>query len=146
MRMFLKTTGCLRVAAYSSLDPEITPNLPGHECCNYCASTCECDLDICYQPKPYDRKPLEHTKDSSSRTVSDTDKKELTESLEELQTSLTSNRGISAFGRTVSHGFLSELITDVANNCHKIFTVKDILTLIPVFSKDHAVRILEVLS
>jgi len=29
---------------------------------------------------------------------------------------------------------------------HKIFTLKDILTYVPVFSKNHAIKILEVLS
>jgi len=117
MRMFLKSTGCRRVAAYSSLDQEISPKLPGHECCDYCSSTCECDHDICNQPKPYERKQVVETKEVPSRTVSETEKKALEESLKELQTSLSSNTGISAFGSTSSHGFSSELISDVVNNC-----------------------------
>ena len=152
MRSFLKANGCKRVAAYNSLDKDITPFLPSHECCSHCALSCECGADICtIQLQPYESTPVSLLSNEvqvplSLRIVSETDKKALAESLEELKTEFSSNRGISAFGNTACHGFSSQLVSDVVNNCHKIFNVTDILTYVPVFSKDHAVRILEVLS
>ena len=37
-------------------------------------------------------------------------------------------------------------VTDVVANCHKIFTLDDILTNVLDFSKEHAVKILEILN
>ena len=42
--------------------------------------------------------------------------------------------------------FSHELISDVVANCHKIFTLDDTLTNVPVFLKEHAVKILEILN
>ena len=52
----------------------------------------------------------------------------------------------SAFGCMSSMGFTSELIIDVVDNAHKIFSLPDILKYAPVFNMDHAIQILEILA
>lgn len=48
VRAFLKSTGCFRVASYSTFDPDIAPLLPLDDCCNFCAKSCTCDIsDSC---------------------------------------------------------------------------------------------------
>ena len=54
--------------------------------------------------------------------------------------------GSSLFGAVPSHGFSKELIADVVVNASYIADMKDIETLVPVFSKSHARIILEVLN
>lgn len=50
------------------------------------------------------------------------------------------------FGATSSHGFSKELICDVVDNCHQIFCIKDVQTFVPVFAREHASMILEVIN
>ena len=44
---FVRTTGCLRVAAYKSLDAEVKPGIVPHDCCSFCAASCECNGGNC---------------------------------------------------------------------------------------------------
>ena len=77
------------------------------------------------------------------REVSQEEKELLHDALKELKQSIDFNsQPISPFGST--HGFSDELIEDVIQNCEKIFSLDDIFKLVPVFSVEHAVRILEV--
>ena len=42
MKNFVRFKECLRVGAYLSLDPDIEPPSPLHDCCSYCATMCKC--------------------------------------------------------------------------------------------------------
>lgn len=57
-------SGCLRVAGYCSLDDEVRPSSPGHDCCSFCIKHCMCNGDNC-DYLPHDKlkdtsKPLTH--------------------------------------------------------------------------------------
>lgn len=147
VREFVNSTGCYRVAAYSSFDQNITALLPAHQCCNYCSKTCICDFDGCNQPnKPFEKKAVEqHVQQHRSRIVSEEEKRLLSESLQQLMKGMFAAT-MSPFGATSSHGFSQELISDVVTHCHNIFTQDDIYHLIPTFSKMHAIKILCILS
>lgn len=149
VRTFLKSTGCYRVASYMSFDPRIVPLLPSHGCCSYCAMSCTCDsLNGCKGPKKlFESKSVVEpgiVSDHGFRTVSDEDKAILKDALSEVQRNVSHGTGSSAFGAT--HGFSQELISDVVEKCHKLFTIEDIKTNVPVFSNNHALSILEIIN
>jgi len=149
VRTFLKSTGCYRVASYLSFDPHIVPLLPSHDCCSYCTMSCTCDtLNGCKGPKKlFENKSLFDQgilPDHGFRTVSDEDKAVLKDALSEVQRNVSHGTGRGAFGPT--HGFSEELISDVVEKCYKLFTVEDIKTNVPVFSKNHALSILEIIN
>lgn len=149
VRAFLKSTGCHRVSSYLSFDPDIVPLSPSHECCNYCAMYCTCDTSNgCNGPKKlFEKSPsvqLGMMPDHPCRSVSDEQKAVLNDALLEVQRNVSCGSGSGAFGAT--HGFSQELISDVVANCDKLFTIEDIKTSVPVFSKNHAVTILEIIN
>ena len=108
VRDFLKTDGCYRVASYKSFDENIVPLSPRHDCCNFCAAGCCQSSDECsMQSKPFHKQP-------------DEEKNIVNGALLELQNSISQNIGTTAFGHC--HGFSTELISDVVENCHTVFT------------------------
>ena len=70
----------------------------------------------------------------------------MNDALSEMQSAISHGYRRSAFGSTSSHGFSKELISDVVANCHNLFSVEDILTNVPVFSRKHAIAILGILN
>ena len=50
IKRFVKTDGCLRVAAYKEFDENIELLKPNHNCCSYCSYLCRC-LQINVLPK-----------------------------------------------------------------------------------------------
>ena len=149
VRSFLKSTGCFRVASYSTFDPDIAPLLPLHDCCNFCAKSCTCDSsDGCRGlAKAFEKESsVEQENPTQCRNVSDEEKAVVNDALSEMQSAISHAYGRSAFGSTSSHGFSKELISDVVAHCHKLFSVEDILTNVPVFSRKHAIAILGILN
>ena len=149
VRTFLKSTGCYRVASYVSFDPCIVPLSPSHDCCNNCAISCTCDpSNGCKGTK----KKFETSSsvesnsmsDHHSRTVSEEQKAVLKDALMEVQRNVSRGIVSGAFGAT--HAFSQELITDVVAKCDHLFTMEDLKTSVPVFSRNHAVAILEILN
>ena len=143
VREFLKTEVCYRVASYKSFDPNIASISPPHDCCNICSIKCQCgNSSGCTKPiKPFDVQPTPTPLLSiKSRTVTNEEKIILKDALLELQESLVG----SAFG--YCHGFSKELVSDVVACCHKLFTLRDLILNVPVFSKNHAVKILEIFN
>ena len=143
---FVKSTGCLRVAAYKSFDDSIHPQQPGHSCCSHCSLSCNCNQ--CESSKPL----FEGQSNNQSiareslltRPVSNQDKIDLTDSLKEVQDSLIRRQAL--FDGVSCHGFSDQLVQDVVANCHQLFTLVDILELCPVFSIHHALRVLEIIQ
>ena len=100
---------------------------PGHNICEYCTVSCDCKNGLCdYKKKAYERETLVIQNDNGKqRTITESDKQELMKSLNELQSMFVKpNR--SAFGRMSVMGFTSELIIDVVDNAHRIFSLPDI--------------------
>jgi superfamily II DNA helicase RecQ len=46
LKDFVKSTDCLRVAAYKPFDGNIEQLQPGHLCCSICTNTCKCGGDM----------------------------------------------------------------------------------------------------
>ena len=147
LRLFLKTDGCHRVSAYSSLDPQITPLQPPHDCCRVCSLTCTCEPGGCTRTKAEfeEREAVTHLP-ANSRHVSAEDKTILVEALHELKNNLNATVPITLFGTTAVNGFSDELIEDVAENCSSIFSVEDVFTYAPVFLLSHAINIMEIIN
>lgn len=113
---FLRMPGCIRVAAYASLDANITPMQPAHDCgrtdCRITTSETETEVAMKVRGVSLDDKQLLHV------------------ALLELKGSITSNT-IMAFGDC--HGFSNQLVGEIIENCDKPFTLDDVLNFVPVF-------------
>lgn len=128
IKEFVKSEGCLRVAAYKTLDETIVPLEPAHSCCSHCSCTCTCNNESCIGIKP----PFEilqpvstdHEMVGLTRPVSNSDKLDLKDALDELRVGMTSK--LTVFDSVSSHGFSIHLVEDVVKNASKIFTVGDI--------------------
>ena len=124
---FLRMPGCIRVAAYASLDANITPMQPARDCCSTCALQCNCGRSECR----ITTSETELTEVAMKvREVSQDDKQLLHSALLELKGSITSNT-IMAFGDC--HGFSSQLVGEIIENCDKLFSLVDVLKFVPVF-------------
>lgn len=148
VKEFVKADGCLRVAAYKSLDDSIQPQEPQHSCCNHCAINCNCD-DQCESNKPLFEQFTQSSQEAArefvlSRPASNQDKLDLMDALNEVKDSLVKRH--SVFDGISCHGFSDQLVQDVVANCHRLFTVSDMLELCPVFSLNHAIKVLEILQ
>lgn len=145
---FVKTNGCLRVAAYAPLDDAIKPALPQHNCCSFCSLSCKCNNgDSCGACGPLfeNQHPPSITSNLTlTRPVNEEDKLDLKLALEEVQGRLA--KGTSLLDKVSGHGFSRQLIEDIVKNCSRIFTVGDILETCPVFSIASSLAILEVIQ
>ena len=147
VKQFLRSDGCLRMAAYISFDNNIKPMSPAHNCCSFCARTCECDGDSCSAEVWSFEKDSQDSQESSTtrtRDVSNMDRQDLREALQEVAMHLN-KQGLS-IDHTSSHGFSEELISDIVSKCSSIFTIDDILSTFPVFSVGNSLQILEILQ
>ena len=77
-----------------------------------------------------------------TRVVSDSDKQDLKEALKELVDGGSHN----AFGAVSCQGFSTELVNDVINNSHRLFTIKDVFQCLHVYSIVHSFKILELIQ
>ena len=149
VKRFVKADNCLRIAAYQSLDDKIVSLKPGHSCCTYCTSTCDCGDESCTEHSlPFEQASVNRVDSGDvtlmSRPVSSEDKTDLVDALNDLRISM--NKQPSLFDHISSHGFSEHLIEDVVTNCHHIFTIGHILEACPVFSIGHALKILEIIQ
>ena len=127
MKEFVKTTGCYRVAVYKPFDPLIVPVNPGHNCCLYCAQ-CECNPPLC-------------------RPVSDEDNEDLQAALTELSLGKRNHLTSGTIGAVSLNCFSPELVDDIVSNCHKLFSIQDIVgSNLPVYSIAHSLKIQEVIQ
>ena len=151
MREFLQSSDCFRVASYSKVDKDIIPLSPGHICCNTCSKGCECgSLECKVVQIPHEQTTI--TGDANlhvsplRRAVNGEDRDLLKDALQAHQTQFPTSGDITAFGLLSGYGFSKEAISDVVDNCHKLFTVEDILHYAPVFSTGHAKEVLSVIN
>ena len=124
MREFLNSFGiCLQLASYKKFDKNITPCSPGHMCCNICAETCECGSEDCKEFVAHEESTTNDEKCNPPlhRVVSTEDKEMLRDALEAHLARLSLSGTITTLGSSC-HGFSTEVISDVLDNCHKLFT------------------------
>ena len=111
-----------------------------HDCCNVCKSNCDCGTEECTTNT---NEGDDNKEDIAIRIVNTEDRVLLKDALMELQKSIGTNT-MSAFGG--SHGFSSQLVEEVLENCDKIFSLQDVTKLVPVFSRKHAILIFEIFN
>ena len=141
---FVRTTGCLRVAAYESLDAEVKPGVVPHECCSFCAASCECNGGNCSgETLPFQKNEGGNNEQRKRRAVKPEDKNDLKSALIEVMENL---RGGGVFGETTNKWFSMKLVDDVVQHCEEIFTIDDLTSRFPVFSFVNALRVLEVVQ
>jgi hypothetical protein len=142
VKNFVKTEGCFRVAAYKPFDKTIAPLTVHHNCCSNCARNCSCQHNGCNIKLPFEDEVI-GSKDqvSMTRVVTQEDRKDVENAFLEVFKELSS--GSNSFG--LCHGFSGELVNSIVENCHKLFTIDNINTYLPVFSLSHTLKILEVL-
>ena len=131
IREFLNSTCCFRVASYKTFDKAITPLPPGHMCCNICSETCDCGSVNCQQVYVSHEQcsvTVDEGAPSFCRCVTAEDKVLLREALESHQAYLSKPGTIMALGSLSCHGFSKEAICDVFDNCHRLFTVNDVIS------------------
>ena len=165
VKHFIRTTGCLRVGAYQSLDKNIKSPSPLHSCCSFCSTVCKCNGDSCSAQSlsfEVEAKLPEEAVVHKTRDVTTCDRQDLHGALKEVVTSMemqelsidnTSNDPYKPcvsrrlkFATLSSHGFSGQLIRDVVSKCTDIFTVEDVLDNFPVFSVGDALQILEIMQ
>ena len=150
MREFLRTSGCIRVASYIRFDPSIHPHSPGHFCCNFCSKLCACGSvhcrDIHIPHEQYSATAGDQALSTARRSVTEEDKVLLKDALEAHQNRLAATGTITALGSLSSYGFSKEAISDVLDNCNKLFSVNDIVDCVPVFSRTQAKEILSIVN
>ena len=147
VKQFIRTTGCLRVGAYQSLDKNVKSLSPLHNCCSFCATVCKCNGDSCSaEALPFEAKAKlpEEAANQKTRDVTTCDRGDLHDALKEVVTSMEM-QGLS-IDYTSSHGFSEQLKSDVVSKCTDIFTVEDVLGNFPVFSVGDALQILEIMQ
>lgn len=111
-----------------------------HDCCNVCKSNCDCGTEEC----PTNANEGDGNKeDIAIRIVNAEDYVLLKDALMVLQKSIGTNT-MSVFRG--SHGFSSQLVEEVLENCDKIFSLQDVTKLVPVFSRKHAILIFEIFN
>ena len=147
VKEFINTNGCYRVAAYRPFDSMVKPGSIKHDCCNFCSQSCLCCKDGCPVLYDFEKKCTGASTSIQSdliRPVTNHDKEILRTALQELMSQV--NGRAAVFDKVASHGFSSQLICDIVDNSHRIFTLNDIVSHFPIFSVVHAYKILEVIN
>ena len=133
------------MAAYRSLDSSIQPGIIPHECCSFCAKTCQCNQEGCsgdtllFQESEVEGKE----QPKKRRDITPIDRSYLKNALIEVFQYL---RGGGIFGESTMEWFSMKLVDDVDESCAEIFTIDDLTSKVPVFSIANALRVLEVIQ
>lgn len=144
VKEFLDTNGCYRVEAYKPFDKRISPAKPSHNCCSLCAKKCACSGNTCTASLP----AFELNKVSSvpqptlSRPVSPSDKTDLQQALSEVVQIIIPTMNL--LSENISCGYGNNIVDALVAKAHTTFTVIDVMEHIPLFSINHALKVLEV--
>jgi ATP-dependent helicase YprA (DUF1998 family) len=145
---FCKTNGCIRKALFKDF-ASVNSVDPLHSCCSNCALICKCNGQDCQKEEYPFGNPLGSTQFQErlqcERNIIDEDRKALKEALFELKGKLDIH-SLSVFGSSSSHGFSNELISAVVQRASTIFSLKDLISELPIFNISHAKLILEVFN
>lgn len=145
---FAKSTSCLRQAIYLPFDSNIKSVVPMHDCCSICERDCKCNGDGCSRiPQLFEHQDKEITTTCTSRferRVSTEDREALKIALIRIQEQYDSS-ALSPFDPVSTHVFSSELIEAIVKDCEHCGTLDYLMSTFPLFSKEHAFTILEIL-
>lgn len=139
---FVKSTACYRVASLLPFDKQVESLTPQHNCCSNCMNLCSCDM--CQHSSTTDL-PFESTADGNNsdhphvvRSVYLEDRQDVRDSLMELFWTIVNTSD------EVEVKFYTQVVDEIVESCHTIFTVKDIITNYPIFTMRRALKILEI--
>ncbi len=148
VKEFVKTEGCQRKAIFMPFDPNVEPVTPMHECCSICEKKCKCNGQECVGiSQPFDCKVSDDSTTCTSlfeRNVYPEDREALRSALIGLKESFDLT-GLSAFDPVSTHGFSFEVVEAIVKDCEHCGTLDYLMGSFPLFSKEHAFAVLEIL-
>ena len=160
IKSYVKSGECRRKTLMGQFDncQEVNCPEPQHLCCDNCEKNCKCENDDCGKliifPGSVEPEKEESVTHCPTRATS------------EEQTEVVSSR-LSSYHRTLVHdliskspsgqvptltnlqfmlGFSDQQITQVLENCDKIFTLEDVMSYVEVWHEHHAYKIMEIIS
>ena len=136
---------CLRQIILSEFDETESDLINSHNCCTICHQKCQCGVIECVVPLLNLADKQTHTKGTTSRKsrkVDSNQKQLLQELLEDFRDELAAQGRSYFLPSEYSTGFSTMLIKAVLKKCKFLFTLDDVIDLVPVYKKDHAVEIL----
>ena len=79
-----------------------------------------------------------------TRPISLKDREDLRDALNEVMEMIVPT--LNLFSKNISHGYANDIVEGLEKNAHSIFTVLDVTECTPLFSVQHALKILEVFN
>ena len=149
IRHVVKKKECIRkllLCHFTDKDVSLTPM---HDCCNRCHILCKCNGDKCAKmPYPFDNLSTVVEEAEQIREVDEEDKNCLRDALREIKQSLNICSRATFFDASgmLCHGFSDTITDSIVNNCHKIFTLSDLMENNFISSLQLAVTVLEVFN
>lgn len=131
VKEFVHALGCYRIPAYKPFDHNIESIMPAHDCCNNCASTCQCEGNNCTIQQPqHDLEPahVEVPSPVMTRPVSELDKEDLESGLKEVVNLIFPTLKLLD-QNILSPDYVNELVKSLVERSNRIFTVKDIMMI-----------------
>ena len=144
VKAFLKSNGCYRVEAYKPFDKNISPLQPSHDCCKQCAEACRCSNGTCTVPRPaFELEQVSSiSQPTMSRPISPSDKSDLKQALTEMVQLIIPT--LNLLSENISSCYGDDIVDALIEKAHITFMVLDVMEHIPLFSVNHAIKILEV--
>ena len=136
---------CLRQIILSEFDDSENDLINSPNCCTICHQKCHCGVTECVVPllNLADKKTCTKGATScKSRKVDSNQKQLLQELLEDFRDELAAQGRSYFLPSEYSTGFSTMLIKAVLKKCKFLFTLDDVIELVPVYKKDHTVEIL----
>ncbi len=124
-----------------------------HQCCDVCADQCKCESGNCTKfwlpGESSASNPLQLSlampSSTKSRAVTNEDKECLRQKLIEYQHSLIKQMNVSMMVTYPNNlmEFNSFHVNQIVDNCHKLFTVEDIVDCVEIWRQKYAIDILK---
>lgn len=157
IKKYIKTKSCRREFLMSFFDVHHSTKDPLHLCCDNCSLECKCDREdciaLCYPMASSTIEPPS-SETQRNRTVSSDQTSLLGCELSKFHKSLLvdlwkrdSSGNLKVFSHpTILLGFSDIQISQVIDNCAKLFTLRDICNFVEIWDLSHAQKIYSVLQ
>ena len=156
IKSVLKTDECRRKAVFKHFDTVLEQFDKLHLCCDNCSSICECGETDCakYAAFPMKQNPQTVLHTAKERSVTAEQKKAVKDNLIKYHKSLVMklvNTAANGNVKTLTNlqfmvGFSELQISQVLDNLEKIFALSDIHEVVEIWDRQHAQKILSVIS
>lgn len=162
MKQYVKTEECRRKTLLNHFDTssEVKYPEPLHLCCDNCASKCKCGASDCGEMTKFpgineqENKTTHSTSTCRTREVKHHQKDAVSSCLISYHKSLVNSLiSKSAHGQLKTStnlqfilGFSEQQISQVLDNCEKIFSLEDVCNYVEIWDMQHAHEILNIVS